>query len=148
MRPKYESDIDCQAAKNHEDLEIASQNQGAQQAGAHELEISYIMDRYQKTGVLPELIKKDPEYADYSAVPDFLEAHAIVDKAYEQFESLDSHIRKRFENDPAQFLAFCNDPGNLDEMRTLGLAKPAPEAPQEVAPPVTTPPPAPERGNK
>jgi phage internal scaffolding protein len=145
-----ETGIDCQAAKKHPDLEIASQNQGAQQAGANELEISFIMDRYKKTGVLPELIKQDPTYGDFTNAPSFIEAHNIVNKAYEQFEALDAHIRTRFENDPAQFLEFVNDKGNLDEMRKMGLAKPAQTIPPgpEGLKQAATPPPPPEGGGK
>lgn len=120
--------IDCQAAKNHEDLEIAQQNQGAVQAGAHELEPSWIMERYQKTGILPELIKTDPTYGDFSEPLDFIKAHEIVSRANEQFDALDAHIRGRFENDPAQFLEFATNPANLPEMRKMGLANPLPEA--------------------
>lgn len=123
-----DDDIDCQAAKNSEDLEIAQQNGGALQAGAEELEISYIMDKYKKTGVLPDLIAADPTYGDFSEPLDFIKAHEIVSKATEQFEALDSHIRTRFQNDPAEFLRFATDEANVEEMRKMGLAKPLPEA--------------------
>ena len=96
LRPKLPSDIDCQADKNHENLEIAQQNQGAQQAGAHELEINYIMDKYKKTGALPDLIKTDPTYGDFSKPLDLRRAYEIVEKAEEQFGALDSHIRSLF----------------------------------------------------
>ncbi|AXH76383.1 MAG: internal scaffolding protein [Microviridae sp.] len=131
---RYASDLDCQAAKNHSDLEIASQNQGAVQAGANELEISYIMEKYQKTGILPDMIKADPVYGDFTGAKTYQEAFEIVHMAQEQFAALDAHIRKRFENDPEQFLAFCNDESNKDEMQKMGLLKEKEQAPTKAAP--------------
>lgn len=124
--------IDCQAAKFSKDLEEASQNQGAIQDGAHELEPSSIMEKYRKTGELPQMIQRDPTYGDFSEPLDYQRAFAIVQRAEEQFHGLDSHIRNRFENDPAQFLSFCQDPANQGEMRKMGLMKPLPEPPSQV----------------
>ena len=39
-------------------------------------------------------------------------------------------IRKRFDNDPYQFLEFMENPENIEEARQLGLA-PMPEEPEE-----------------
>jgi len=109
----------------------------AKQSEKDSCDINVILRRYEKTGILPDLIKQDPQYGDFADVPDFQAAHAIVSMAMAQFEALDAPLRKRFDNDPAQFLAFATDKANLEEMRKLGLAKPAPDpAPVVVAPPV------------
>jgi len=99
-------------------------------------DINTILKRYEKTGILPDLIKQDPRYGDFSDMPTFQEAQAIVIHATAQFEALDAPLRKRFGNDPAEFLAFASDKANIDEMRKLGLLKPEPakEASPAVAP--------------
>lgn len=96
-------------------------------------DINLILARYQKTGMLPEMIKADPRYGDFSAVPDFLEAQEIVAKATEQFEALDAAVRYRFENDPAKMLAFVADPKNGAELVKLGLAVKKEKATEVVA---------------
>lgn len=105
----------------------------ASQEQKDECDINVILKRFEKTGVLPEMIKSQPHYGDFSSVPDFQAAQNIVAHANEQFAALDAHIRKRFGNDPAEFLAFASDPSNQDEMIRLGLATRKPqEAPGDV----------------
>lgn len=75
-------------------------------------------------------------YGDFSTAPDFFEAQQLVLRARAQFDSLPSAVRRRFDNDPAQLLAFVGDKSNLDEARELGLladepVKPAVEPPKE-----------------
>nr|QJB18763.1 MAG: internal scaffolding protein [Microvirus sp.] len=65
-------------------------------------------------------------FDDVTAVPDFRAARDAVNAANASFMRLPPEIRRRFDNDPAAFLDFVQDPKNLDEARTLGLAKPAP----------------------
>lgn len=96
------------------------------QADSEACDINNIMKKYEKTGALPDLIKSNPQYGDFSQVGDFMNAIMIVDRAETQFEALDAHIRARFDNDPAKFLAFATDPLNVDEMVKLGLAKERP----------------------
>lgn len=71
----------------------------------------------------------DARFEDVSAVPDFRTARDLVNAANEKFMALPAILRRRFENDAAQFLDFVQNPENLEEMRTLGLAKPAPVPP-------------------
>lgn len=85
-------------------------------------DINLITKRYERTGTLPDLIQREPRYGDFSAVPDFQAALDLVHLAEAQFGALDAHIRTRFANDPANFLAFATNPANLDEMVKLGLA--------------------------
>lgn len=94
-------------------------------------DINFIMKRYQKTGILPDLIKKEPRYGDFSEVTDYIQAIQIVQHAEEQFSALDAHIRKRFNNDPSQFLNFVQDPQNQNELIKMGLAEPKPRNPDQ-----------------
>lgn len=108
------------------------------QSDAEGCDINRIMKRYEKTGALPDMIKMNAQYGDFSSVPDFQEALNIVNKARAQFNALDAHIRNRFNNDPAEFLDFATNPANQEEMIKMGLAERKPVAPPE--PPPAVPP--------
>nr|QJB18997.1 MAG: internal scaffolding protein [Microvirus sp.] len=106
------------------DLSFEGDKGVTKQADLRDCDINLIMKRYEKTGVLPDLIVKDGRYGDFSEVPDYQEACNIVKMADEQFAALDVTIRNRFANDPANFLAFVTDPKNIDEVEKMGLLKP------------------------
>ena len=89
---------------------------------AHECDIKNIMTRFEKTGVLPELIKKNPVYGDFAEAPTYQESLNTVLHAQEQFSALPSKVRARFGNDPQEFLTFASDASNAEEMVKLGLA--------------------------
>lgn len=91
------------------------------QSDSKDCDINLLMKRFERTGQLPDMIQKNPAYGDYSAVPDYQEALDIVRHADEQFINLDAHVRNRFDNDPAKFLAFANDPANQKELAKMGL---------------------------
>lgn len=101
----------------------------AKQSFKKECDINTIMAKYQSSGVLPSYAGPGL-YGDFSQVSDFLEAQVILQHAEEQFKGLSSAVRDRFKNDPAEFLAFVNNPKNKDEAIKLGLVEvPAPPAP-------------------
>lgn len=109
-----------------------------QQQFAAECDINNILKKYEKTGLLPDMIKTDPQYGDFSDVPSYQEALTLIQKAELQFSNLDAHIRRKFDNDPSNFLDFATNPDNLKEMVKLGLAteiKPMPDP--VVIPPAT-----------
>lgn len=95
-------------------------------------DINLIMGRYLKGGVVDHLATHGGKYGDVSPLS-FHEAMEIVAKSQEMFLDLPSELRKRFSNEPALFLDFVQKVDsegnlvNLDEMRRLGLARPAPE---------------------
>lgn len=86
-----------------------------------ECDINKIMNRYVKTGQLPAMQRKNPQYGDFSSALDFQAAQDIVVKAREQFEALPAKVRSRFKNEPSEFLRFMEDPENVKEMESLGL---------------------------
>lgn len=93
-----------------------------------ECDINVLMKRYQKTGLFPQFPGQQPRYISNIGMPDYQESLHIVMAAQEEFAALNSELRKRFDNDPAKFLEFCNDPSNGDELIKLGLREaPAPE---------------------
>jgi len=106
--------------------------QAAKQSFKEECDINNILKKYEKTGVLPDMIRNNPQYGDFSNVGTYQDAFMVVQKAHEQFNALDARVRDRFQNDPAQFLEFTSDARNLPEMEKLGMAIPkSPKAVEE-----------------
>lgn len=87
-----------------------------------------IVERYRVTGVLGDPLmapKRVPRYVDASLAPaDFMEAQARVDAARSAFAMLPAAVRRRFEDSPANMLAFLQDPENAAEAVSLGLFAP------------------------
>lgn len=97
-----------------------------QQHLAPETDINNIMSKYEKTGVIQHLNRYGGQYGDFGDIPQYQEGLNRVMAAEEMFMSLPSKIRDRFHNDPGNFIAFATDGDNLEEMRKMGLAPPAP----------------------
>jgi len=96
-----------------------------QQQFAEEADINTIVDRFMRTGVMPEGVSV-PSYADFEGIFDFQTAQNAVRKASENFFSMPAELRSRFQNSPQVFLEFFADPANTDEAIKLGLAVPRP----------------------
>lgn len=108
------------------------------QAFADAVNINKIVARYKKTGMLNHVNGKTPFYGDVSEFVDYKQAVDMVAEANALFAGMSAQIRERFGNDPAQMIAFLENPANLEEARSLGMVAPLP-----VEPPVTPNPPAP-----
>ena len=87
-----------------------------------ECDINNILKKYQKTGQLPDMIRSNPQYGDFSDVVDYQTGLDIVNKAHMQFMALSADVRERFANSPEKFLQFCGDSKNLPEMIKMGIA--------------------------
>lgn len=119
----------------------------ARQEFADECDINVIMARYEKTGVITHVADRAPIYVDLTVVPsDLMTAMSVLNTAEEGFMTLPAKIRREFDNDPMKFVEFATKAENLDQMRTWGLAPPAPAeveqpsiAPAQPAPPVEPP---------
>lgn len=109
---------------NTKRVQIAFPDQGrTKQSFKDECDINNILSRFNKTGQLPELIKSNPQYGDFSSVNDYQDSLNLVLHAQAQFAALSSRVRERFNNDPARFLEFTSNPKNAQEMIDLGLAQ-------------------------
>lgn len=121
------------------DRNIASDQSGLEcndptltkQSFKEECDINTIVERFNITGELPQNVRM-PEYRDFTEITDYHTALNAIAQARESFDAMPANIRARFQNDPEQFVDFCNDPGNRDEAKKMGLLVPAP--PQEPAP--------------
>ena len=98
-----------------------------QQQFKEEADINFIVDRFMKTGHLPDPVSM-PQYVDYEGIFDFQSAMNVVRAADENFMRMDAKVRSRFNNSPQEFLQFFADPSNVDEAVRLGLALPKPVA--------------------
>jgi len=87
-------------------------------------DINRIIKTFQRTGRLPDGVTRNAVFADVSGAPDFMEAMEIVQRGQFQFELLPATVRKKFDNDPACFLAAFNDPANDAYFREMGFLTP------------------------
>lgn len=96
-------------------------------------DINVIVRRFGVTGQLP-VVARPPTYEDFGGVFDFQSAMNMIRASEESFAEMSAEVRKRFNNDPHEFVDFCTKEENLPEMRKLGLA-----VPEVVEPPVVAP---------
>lgn len=95
------------------------------QSFAEEADINTIVNRFLKTGELPQDIAA-PTYATFEGVYDFHTAMNAIAQANEAFDAMPAHVRSRFKNDPQQFVEFCSQEENRAEAEKLGLVVPQP----------------------
>lgn len=88
---------------------------------AAECDIRNIMAKYKRSGIVTHLTSAKELLGDYSEVPDYRSALDSVIRAQASFDELPADWRKRFNNDPAEFLDFVQDPNNRDEMVKFGM---------------------------
>lgn len=97
-----------------------------------ECDINHLMERYARTGVLPQNVR-NARYGDFMDVGDFRESQLRLKDAEAQFMALPAKVRDRFKNSPEKFLAFVGDKANYKEAKELGLLR---DEPPPAAPPV------------
>ena len=102
-----------------------------------ECDINNIIKQYSTSGVIRHISERAAtgQYLDLPDNIDFQESLNMVHQAQSAFATLPSSVRSRFQNDPAEFLAFMADPANQDEIIKLGLAtdsRPPPAPPEPV----------------
>lgn len=135
--------MDFVRAANGYDVDAASDAAGLEcrdpsltiQSQAQDADINVIVKRFGLTGQLPQVLRP-PSYEDFSeSVDDYRSALDLVAAADASFMKMPAEVRKRFDNDPAEFVDFCNNPDNLEEMKKLGLVDVvAPVVPAVVVP--------------
>jgi len=100
----------------------------AVQAGKDEADINNLVKTYARTGIVPGADIPSFNF-EVDEIVDYQTALNRIMQADADFMSLPSGVRERFDNDPAQLLAFVHDSANRDEAIELGLV-PRPEAVQ------------------
>jgi phage internal scaffolding protein len=96
-----------------------------QQSFKQECDINYILRKAHKTGLIEHVNTYQGDYSDVSNVPTYQEALQVLHDADSAFSSLPSDLRKRFSNDPQEFLDFVHNPDNTNAMAEMGLLKPS-----------------------
>lgn len=105
-------------------LQVNSNTSGpsrTKQAMRDECDVNVIIARHAKTGLITHLNRMEASYGNVVGM-DFATAANIVADARSMFEALPSKVRKRFRNDPANFLDFVSNPANGSELVEMGLA--------------------------
>lgn len=104
------------------------------QSFAKDTDVNNIMYKYRAIGVDYNRLPAPGKgvYGDFTKIKDYKSAMESVLKAQNDFMALPSNIRNRFQNDPSQLIAFCEDPKNYDEGVKLGLFKPKQEPPVQI----------------
>lgn len=113
---------------NHVTGEVTRPPSMTKQEFKRECDINNILKQYSTTGMLQHVSARASTgaYLDLPDSVEFQDSLNLVRQAEATFMGLPAKLRDRFGNDPAEFLAFCADPANLEEMRELGLANPKP----------------------
>lgn len=118
-----------------------------EQSHKSECDMHNILRQYRQTGLVAHVRQYEGKYMDMPNALDFQQSMNVIAEANQMFASVPADIRKKFGNDPAQYLEFVQNPENLDALREMGLAN-AVEAPLETivsevpepsTPPVETP---------
>lgn len=106
-----------------------------------ECDINNVIKQYRTSGMLAHVNAKAAQgaYQDLPDSVDFQESLHIIMVAEEAFMTLPSKVREKFGQDPAEFLAFLNNPDNADEARALGILKPLEPEPAPLKVEVTNP---------
>lgn len=94
-----------------------------QQHQAEETDINYIVNRYLRTGELQQR-SLPPMQGDFTEAPDMQTAMNLVVEARNAFMEQPADVRARFGNDPVEFVNFCSNEKNRDELRKMGLWSP------------------------
>lgn len=90
-----------------------------QQHFKEECDINNILSKYAETGIIENM--GPGVYADLTQASDYRDALHTIMEADQAFQLLPSHVRKEFQNDPAQFMDFIHDPNNREKGIELGL---------------------------
>lgn len=98
----------------------------AVQSEKEEADINTIVRRFGIGQVVPQNVRA-PLVGDFTGLFDFQSAMNAIVEAERSFMAMPADVRKRFGNNPQEFVLFCSDEKNLDEMRKMGLAVPKKE---------------------
>lgn len=104
-----------------------------------ECNINSIMANYEKSGLLTHTNNREPAFGDFSEMPSYQDSLDLIIHSQSLFDKLPALVRKRFHNDPVEFLEFAQNSENQAEMVKLGLA--TLKEPHEPKPEKPTPPP-------
>jgi phage internal scaffolding protein len=103
-----------------------------QQQFKDEADINNIIDRFVKTGDLPQ-VSTLPTFQNFEGIFDYHTAQNALIEAEKAFMTLPAKIRDSFDNDPQQLIEFISDESNREAAIELGIV----QAPQPTGAPLT-----------
>lgn len=96
-----------------------------------ECDITKIVNQFREVGTIEHTNQATPKFfQNFDPTLDLHSMRIIVDDANEAFEDMPASIRKRFNNNPAELVAFMDDSANTQEAIDLGLVT-DPDTPAE-----------------
>ena len=102
-------------------VSITTLDSRTEQCHKDECDITKIIAKYDKTGVLTHVNNFEAQYGDLTGF-DYNQMLNTITDAKSMFEGLPSEIRNKFDNDPSKFLTFCDDENNAEAMVKMGLS--------------------------
>lgn len=98
-----------------------------------ECDINNIVGRFAKSGIIEHENTHTPQYG-FAPNMDLKESFQMMQNASEKFENLSPEIRENFNNSPAEFLEFVDNPSNRPEWAAMGLTPNDPDTDPNSAP--------------
>lgn len=92
-----------------------------QQQFKEECDVNNILAKYRKNGLVTHLSKHNGNFGDFSNVEDYQTSLGKLMEAQNAFLQLPSELRSKFQNDPANLVAYLSDPKNDEEAIKFGL---------------------------
>ena len=92
-----------------------------QQHFKDECEVINIIKKHDRNGIIEHVQRGQARYGDFSNVADYREALDLVRDAQDEFMTIPSDIRKKFDNDPGKFYEFVSNPDNKEELKQMGF---------------------------
>ena len=90
-----------------------------------ETDINKILQRAEKTGTISHINKHQGSYSDFADF-DYFGNLQMLTRGREIFDDLPAELRNEFQNSPAGFFDYVNDPANKDRLPELLPALAAP----------------------
>jgi phage internal scaffolding protein len=114
--------LDTGNKKKRKVITVTDKNKIVEQSQAALTDVHRLLEPAIKNGLLRHAIKYEGEMDDIPAA-DYTDAMNKVAQANSMFEQLPGKIRERFEQNPAKFLEFVQNPANAKELGEMGLLK-------------------------
>lgn len=92
-----------------------------QQQWEPETKIDYLLRKYSSQGFNPYAPSMPADFLDVSELGDFQDQQNKLLDAQDYFDSLPSHIRLQFQNNPSELISFLLNPKNKEKAIELGL---------------------------
>jgi phage internal scaffolding protein len=116
-------DIEIKKAfRRYESSKIDTGEGITEQCHKKQCDMNHILKDYKRTGFIRHSKENQGRYDDIS-VQDFQDAMFKVAEATNMFNDLPANLRKDFNNNPAEFLGFVQNPDNQEKLQQMGIIR-------------------------